>query len=315
MTRYVARRLLHGILVMWIVSTAVFVIFRLVPGDPAAMTLGLDATPEDYEALREELGLNDPTHVQYLRWMGNLARGDFGKSITHGYAEVSGLVFPALGKTLELAALSILLAVIVAVPLGMISAIREGTWVDHTARVVTTLGFSMPTYVMGIGLLILLAEVFPLLPPGGYVPFGEDPVKHLSQLIMPMVTIGSVTAARLTRFMRAGMLEVLSADYVRTARAKGLTERRVNYWHAFRNAAIPLITEVGVNFGLLVGGMVVIEQIFTWPGLGWLMIQSILNRAFDVVQIAVLVSAATFVIINLLVDLTYTWLDPRIARS
>ncbi len=315
MTRYVARRLLHGILVMWIVSTAVFVIFRLVPGDPAAMTLGLDATPEDYEALREELGLNDPTHVQYLRWMGNLARGDFGKSITHGYAEVSGLVFPALGKTLELAALSILLAVIVAVPLGMISAIREGTWVDHIARVVTTLGFSMPTYVMGIGLLILLAEVFPLLPPGGYVPFGEDPVKHLSQLIMPVVTIGSVTAARLTRFMRAGMLEVLSADYVRTARAKGLTERRVNYWHAFRNAAIPLITEVGVNFGLLVGGMVVIEQIFTWPGLGWLMIQSILTRAFDVVQIAVLVSAATFVIVNLLVDLTYSWLDPRIARS
>ena len=315
MTRYIARRLLHGILVMWIVSTAVFVIFRLVPGDPAAMTLGLDAPREAHEALREEMGLNDPTHIQYLRWMGNLARGDFGKSITHGYAEVSGLVFPALGRTLELASLSILLAVIVAVPLGMISAIREGTWVDHTARVVTTLGFSMPTYVMGIGLLILLVEVFPLLPPGGYVPFGEDPVKHLSQLVMPVVTIGSVTAARLTRFMRAGMLEVLSADYVRTARAKGLTERRVNYWHAFRNAAIPLITEVGVNFGLLVGGMVVIEQIFTWPGLGWLMIQSILNRAFDVVQIAVLVSAATFVIINLLVDLTYTWLDPRISRS
>ena len=315
MTRYIARRLLHGILVMWIVSTAVFVIFRLVPGDPAAMTLGLDASPEDYEALREELGLNDPTHVQYLRWMGNLARGDFGKSITHGYAEVSDLVFPALGRTLELAALSILLAVIVAVPLGMISAIREGTWVDHIARVFTTLGFSMPTYVMGIGLLILLAEVFPLLPPGGYVPFGEDPVKHLSQLIMPVVTIGSVTAARLTRFMRAGMLEVLSADYVRTARAKGLTERRVNYWHAFRNAAIPLVTEVGVNFGLLVGGLVVIEQIFIWPGLGGLMLQSILTRAFDVVQIAVLVSAATFVIINLLVDLTYSWLDPRIARS
>ncbi len=279
------------------------------------MTLGLDAPPEAYEALREEMGLNDPLHIQYFRWMGNLARGDFGKSITHGNAEVSSLVFPALGRTLELTTISILLAVLVALPLGMISAIREGTWVDHVARVLTTLGFSMPTYVMGIGLLILLVEVFPLLPPGGYVPFGEDPVKHLSQLIMPVVTIGSVTAARLTRFMRAGMLEVLSADSVRTARAKGLTERRVNYWHAFRNAAIPLITEVGVNFGLLVGGMVVIEQIFTWPGLGWLMIQSILNRAFDVVQIAVLVSAATFVIINLLVDLTYSWLDPRISRS
>ena len=315
MTRYLIRRLLHGILVMWIVSTAVFVIFRLVPGDPAAMTLGLDAPPEAYEALREEMGLNDPVHIQYLRWMGNLARGDFGRSITHGNAEVTSLVFPALGRTLELTTISILLAVVVAIPLGMISAIREGTWVDHIARILTTLGFSMPTYVMGIALLILLVEVFPLLPPGGYVPFGEDPVKHLSQLVMPVITIASITAARLTRFMRAGMLEVLSADYVRTARAKGLTERRVNYWHAFRNAAIPLVTEVGVNFGLLVGGMVVIEQIFTWPGLGWLMIQSILNRAFDVVQIAVLVSAATFVIINLLVDLTYSWLDPRISHS
>jgi len=296
-------------------STTVFAIFRLVSGDPAAIKIGYYSSASDYSAPRKDVCPNYPLHVQYLRWMGNLARGDFGKSITHGYAEVSSLVFPALGRTLELAALSILLAVIVAVPLGMISAIREGTWVDHVARVFTTLGFSMPTYVMGIGLLILLAEVFPLLPPGGYVPFGEDPVKHLSQLIMPVLTIASVTAARLTRFMRAGMLEVLSADYVRTARAKGLTERRVNYWHAFRNAAIPLVTEVGVNFGLLVGGMVVIEQIFIWPGLGWLMIQSILTRAFDVVQIAVLVSAATFVIVNLLVDLTYSWLDPRIARS
>lgn len=315
MRRYLVRRILHGLLVMWLVATAVFVIFRIIPGDPASMTLGFDAPPEAYQALREELGLNDPLIEQYLRWMGNLLRGDLGTSITHGGASIAGLVFPALWRTLELAGLSMLLAVLIAVPLGMLSAIKEGTWVDHTARVVATLGFSMPTYVLGIGLLLLFALVFPILPPGGYTSLLEDPLRHLSLLVLPVVTIGTVTAARLTRFMRAGMLEVLHADYVRTARAKGLTERRINYRHAFRNAAIPLVTEVGVNFGLLVGGMVVIEQIFSWPGLGFLMIQSILNRAFDVVQLAVLVSAAAFVIVNLLVDLTYSWLDPRIART
>jgi peptide/nickel transport system permease protein len=313
--RYLIRRLLQGLVVMWIVATSVFVIFRIVPGDPAAMTLGFDAPPEAYAALRAELGLDDPLLEQYLRWMGNLLRGDLGTSITHGGADVAGLVFPALGRTLELAVLSILLAVVIAVPLGMMSAIREGTWVDHVARVLATLGFSMPTYVLGIGLLLVFAELVPVLPPGGYVPFSRDPMRHLSQLVLPVITIGTVTAARLTRFMRAGMLEVLHADYVRTARAKGLEERRINYRHALRNASIPLLTEVGVSFGLMVGGMVVIEQIFTWPGLGWLMIQSILTRAFDVVQVAVLVSAAVFVVVNLIVDLAYSWLDPRIARS
>lgn len=315
MIRYLTRRVLHGLLVMWIVATAVFVIFRIVPGDPAAMTLGFDAPPEAYDALRTQLGLNDPLIQQYGRWMGNLLHGDLGTSITHGGARVSSLVFPALWRTLELAILSMVLAVAIAIPLGMLSAIKEGTWIDHGARVSTTLGFSMPTYVLGIGLLLVFAQVFPILPPGGYVPFAKDPVRHLSLLVLPVITIGTVTAARLARFMRAGMLEVLSADYVRTARSKGLTERRINYRHAFRNAAIPLLTEAGVSFGLLVGGMVVIEQIFTWPGLGWLMIQSILTRAFDVVQVAVLVSAAAFVIINLLVDLAYSWLDPRISRT
>lgn len=315
MTRFTIRRLVQGLLVMWIVATTVFIVFRVVPGDPAAITLGFDAPPEAFEALRDRLGLNDPLVIQYVRWMGDLLRGDLGTSISHGDASVSSLVFPALWRTLELAVLSILLAVVIAVPLGMLAAIREGTWIDHSARVVTTLGFSMPTYVLAIALLLVFAELFPILPPGGYVPFTADPLKHLSLLILPVATIGIVTAARLTRFMRAGMIEVLSADYVRTAKAKGLTDRTVHYRHAFRNAAIPLMTEVGVSFGLLVGGMVVIEQIFTWPGLGWLMIQSIVTRAFDVVQVAVLVSAAAFVIVNIVVDIVYSVLDPRISRS
>lgn len=315
MTRFILRRLAQGLIVMWMVATAVFVIFRIVPGDPAAITLGFDAPPEAYEALREELGLNDPLLTQYVNWMGDLLRGDLGTSISQQNAQVSDLVFPALGRTVELAALSILLAIVIAVPLGMWAALREGTWVDHSVRFATTLGFSMPSYVLAIGLLLLFADVYPILPPGGYVSFTEDPVQHLRLLVLPVVTIGLVTAAPLTRFMRAGMLEVLHADYVRTARAKGLEPRRINYRHAFRNASIPLVTEIGVSFGLLVGGTVVIEQIFTWPGLGWLMIQSILNRAFDVVQVAVLITAAAFVTVNLIVDIVHSWLDPRITRS
>lgn len=315
MIRYIARRLLQGIVVMWMVATAVFVIFRIVPGDPAAMTLGFDAPPETYRLLRQQLGLDQSLVRQYVDWLGNLATGDLGVAISQRNLPVSELVFPALLRTLELATLSILLAVAIAVPFGIIAAIRENSPVDHAVRFLTTLGFSMPTYVLAIGLLLVFADIWPILPPGGYVPFTDDPIRHLKLLVMPMVTIGLVTAAPLTRFMRAGMLEVLSADYIRTARSKGVAERRINYRHAFRNAAIPLVTEIGVSFGMLVGGMVVIEQIFTWPGLGWLMIQSILTRAFDVVQVAVLLTAAAFVLVNLVVDIAYSWLDPRISRS
>lgn len=315
MSRYIARRLAQGVIVMWMVATAVFVIFRIIPGDPAAITLGFDAPPESYEALRQQLGLDDSLVTQYVHWLGHLLTGDLGRSVTQRNVPVADLVFPALFRTLELASISILLAVAIAVPLGMLAAIREGQIADHVVRFVTTLGFSMPTYVLAIGLLLVFADIVPILPPGGYVSFGEDPIRHLKLLVLPVVTIGTVTAAPLTRFMRAGMLEVLHADFVRTARAKGVGERRIHYRHALRNAAIPLLTEVGVSFGLLVGGMVVIEQIFTWPGLGWLMINSILTRAFDVVQVAVLLTAAAFVIINLCVDIAYSWLDPRIKRS
>lgn len=315
MIAYLVRRLSQGLVVMWMVATAVFVIFRIVPGDPAAMTLGFDAPPETYRLLREQLGLDDPLLQQYGRWLGNMARGNLGVSVSQRGVPVSDLVFPALGRTLELATLSILLAVAIAVPLGMWAAIRENSAVDHVVRFATTLGFSMPTYVLAIGLLLVFADLVPILPPGGFVSFGDDPVRHLKLLILPVVTVGSVTAAPLTRFMRAGMLEVLRADYVRTARSKGVGEQRIRYQHAFRNAAIPLVTEAGVSFGMLVGGMVIVEQIFTWPGLGWLMIQSILTRAFDVVQVAVLATAAAFVVINLVVDIAYSWLDPRISRS
>jgi peptide/nickel transport system permease protein len=314
MVRYLLGRLLQGLVVLLVTATAVFVIFRVVPGDPAAITLGFDSSPEAREALRAEMGLDQPLAVQYRVWIGNLLRGDLGRSITHGNAPVASVVFPALWKTVELAAVSMAFSLLIAIPLGLLAAIRAGTRVDQVIRVVTTLGFSMPTYVLGIALLILLAQVFPVLPSGGYVPFRTDPTQHLKLLVLPVATVGLVMSARLARFMRAGMLDVLNQDYIRTAYAKGLPSSRVNYVHGLRNGSLALVTEVGVNFGLLIGGMVVIEQIFTWPGLGWLMIQSVLNRAYDVVQAAVLVSAAVFVGINLMVDLLYSVLDPRISQ-
>jgi len=311
--RYVAQRLLHGALVLWIVATSVFFLFRVIPGDPAAMTLGFDAPPEALTALRTEMGLDKPLHVQYATWLFRLMRWDLGRSATSGNAPVAGLVFPSLWRTLELASLSMILAIVIAVPLGMLAALRVGSAIDQVARVVTTIGFSMPTYVLGIAALLVFAEMIPLLPSAGYVPPSEDLVLHLKYLILPAASVGLVMAARLARFMRAGMLDVLSQDYVRTAYAKGLPRWRVNARHALPNAILAFVTEVGVNFGLLIGGMVVIEQVFTWPGLGWLMIQSTLNRAYDVVQISVLICAAAFVIVNLLVDVSYGILDPRIA--
>jgi peptide/nickel transport system permease protein len=298
---------------LWIVATAVFFIFRVIPGDPAAMTLGFDAPPDALAALRVEMGLDRPLHAQYTTWLGNLLRGDLGRSATHGNAPVASLVFPSLARTLELASLSVLVAVGIAMPLGMLSALRVGSSVDHLARVATTVGFSMPAYVLGIAALLVFAEIVPLLPPGGYISPTEDPVLHVKHLVLPTASVGLVLSAGLARFMRAGMLDVLNQEYVRTAYAKGLPGRAVNFRHAVPNAILPFVTEIGVNFGLLIGGMVVVEQVFAWPGLGWLMIQSILNRAYDVVQVAVLISAATFVVVNLLVDLLYSVLDPRIA--
>lgn len=315
MSRYLLGRLFQGLIVLLVTATAVFIIFRIVPGDPASITLGFDSSAEAREALRAEMGLDQPLLVQYGTWMGNLLQGDLGRSVTHGNAPVSSVVFPALWRTFELAAVAMAFSLLLAIPLGLVSAVRVGSPIDQIIRVFSTLGFSMPTYVLGIAALVLFAQILPVLPSGGYVPFREDPAEHLRLLVLPVATVGIVMAARLTRFMRAGMLDVLGQDYIRTAYAKGLPPSRVNYIHALRNGSLALVTEAGVNFGLLIGGMVVIEQIFTWPGLGWLMIQSVLNRAYDVVQVAVLVSAAVFVGINLMVDLLYSVLDPRISRG
>ncbi len=304
---------MHMALVMWMVATLVFFIFRILPGDPAQMILGLEPSKASLEAVRASMGLDRPLFVQYADWLLNAVSGDLGRSTTQGNAAVSALVFPALGRTLELAFLGLIVGLLISVPVGILAATRVGTWVDQLARLFALAGYSMPSYWLAILLMLVFSYYYSVLPAGGYVNPGEDFVQHLRHLVLPVVTVGVVTAAALTRFMRAGMLEVLRLDYVRTARAKGLRPANVVYGHALRNALIPFITVVGVNFGALVGGMVVTEQVFAWPGLGWLIIQSITVRSYAVVQGAVLMTAGVFVLVNLIVDVLYGFIDPRIS--
>lgn len=313
MVRFIGARLMHMLLVMWMVATLVFLIFRILPGDPAQMILGLEPSKASLDAVRSAMGLDRPVLVQYADWLANAARGDLGRSTTQGNLPVNSLVFPALWRTLELAFLGLIIGLVISVPMGILAARKVGTWIDQVARLVALAGYSMPSYWLAILLMLLFSYHYNVLPAGGYVNPGVSLVDHIRHLILPVVTVGVVTAAVLTRFMRAGMLEVLRLDFVRTARAKGLPQASVVYRHALRNALLPFVTVVGINFGTLVGGMVVTEQVFAWPGLGWLIIQSITVRSYAVVQGAVLMTSAVFVIVNLIVDLLYAFIDPRIA--
>lgn len=313
--RFIVERLFHMAIVMWLVATLVFFIFRILPGDPAQLVLGLEPSRASLEALREQMGLNRPLLIQYTDWLWRAVQGDLGLSISQGNRPVADLIFPALWRTLELATIGVVIGLIVSVPLGILAARRVGTWVDQFTRLFALVGFSMPSYWLAILLMLAFSYQWNVFPAGGYVAPSEDLGRHLSHLVLPSITVGVVMSAVLTRFMRSGMLEVLQLDYVRTARAKGLSTANVVYRHALRNAMIPFVTVVGINFGALTGGMVVTEQVFAWPGLGWLIIQSITVRSYAVVQAAVLITAALFVTINLVVDLLYAVIDPRVTYA
>jgi peptide/nickel transport system permease protein len=313
--RFIVERVLHMTIVMWLVATLVFFIFRILPGDPAQLVLGLEPSRASLDALREQMGLNRPLLVQYADWLWSAVQGDLGRSVSQGDREVASLIFPALGRTLELAAIALIIGLVVSVPLGILAARRAGTWVDQVTRLFALAGFSLPSYWLAVLLMLAFSYRWTVFPAGGYVGPGEDLARHLMHLVLPSVTVGVVMSAILTRFMRSGMLEILRLDYVRTAHAKGVRPAGVLYRHALRNAMLPFITVVGINFGALIGGMVVTEQVFAWPGLGWLIIQSITVRAYSVVQGAVLVTAALFVTINLIVDVLYAIIDPRISYA
>ncbi len=302
MKTYLARRLLQSLLVLFGVSFVVFFILHLT-GDPALVLLPPDASAEDVQRFREAMGFNDPFIVQYGRFLSGALRGDFGQSVRHGEPAFN-LVVERMPATFELAGAALGVALVLAIPAGIISAVRRNTMLDYVSTVVALLGQSMPTFWLGIMLILVFSVQFNLLPSSGRGGLGH--------LILPAITLGLFTTARITRLTRSGMLEALNQDYIRTARAKGVGGPPVIWKHALKNAAIPIVTIVGIELGTLLGGSVITETIFAWPGVGRLSVQAIYNRDYRVVQAAVFLLSTTFVLVNLVVDMLYTYLDPRI---
>jgi peptide/nickel transport system permease protein len=308
---YVTKRILATLPVMGVVAVIVFLLLRLSPGDPAAIIAGDDATSEDIAKIREHLGLDRPLLTQFVRWLGQLATGDFGNSI---YLErpVLGLIMERVEPTLALSVTTIIFAVVLAVPIGVLAAWRAGTWIDQTIMALSVLAFSVPVFLIGYGLVIGFSLTLELLPVQGFVSLSEDPGAFFRHLVLPTVALGLVYTALIARITRATMLETLNEDFIRTARAKGLGEPRVLILHALKNASVPIVTTIGTGLALLIGGVVVTESVFAVPGIGRLTIDAVLQRDYPVIQGVILVVAGVYVLVNLLIDLTYSLLDPRI---
>lgn len=312
MGRYVVRRLLQAALLIFVVATIVALFIHLIPGDPAYVILGeARADEERAEALREELGLNRPIYVQYAEWLGNAARGDLGQSLISG-EPVRESLMKRIPRTFELGLLAVAISVVVGIPLGVIAARYRNTLPDVLATSFAILGLSIPVFVVGPLLVLVLSVKLQILPASGYVSWSDDPTGHLCRLLLPAVTLGILSSATIIRMTRSSVLEVLGEDYVRTARAKGVNERGVLFVHALKNALIPVVTIIGLQMGTLLGSSVLVEFIFNWPGVSTYLIDGINRRDYPVVQGVMLVIAVTFILLNLLTDLIYAWLDPRI---
>jgi ABC-type dipeptide/oligopeptide/nickel transport system permease component len=302
MSVYVARRLAQALIVLLGISVVVFVILHLT-GDPTLLMLPPDVTAEEVARFRKAMGFDDPLPVQYWRFLRGVLHGNFGNSLRHDEPAL-GLVFERMPATLELTAVALGVALLLAIPAGIVSAVFRNTALDYVSTVVALIGQAMPTFWLGIMLILVFAVGLQVLPSSGR--------GGLANLVLPALTLGLFTTARTMRLTRSALLEVLGQDYVRTARAKGVAERGVVWKHALRNASIPVITIVGLELGTLLGGAVITETIFAWPGVGRLSVQAIYNRDYPLVQASVFVLASTFVLVNLAVDLVYTYLDPRI---
>ncbi len=314
MLAYTIRRLLLTIPVMFVVATAVFLLLHLTPGDPVGVILGSDATEEQKTNLRHQLGLDQPWYTQLVHWYGNAARGDLGTSIFLN-KPVGRAIIDRIQPTLMLTLCASIVAIGVGLPIGVIAARRRGTWLDLGSMLTAMVGVSMPTFLLGLNLIFLFAVTLNWLPVAGYRPLSDGLWPALRYLILPAITLGAAQGALLARMTRSMMLDVLNQDYVRTARAKGLREGNVVLRHALRNALIPLITVIGLTFAVLMGGAVVTEQVFNIPGVGRLLIQAVTRRDYPLVQGVVLFIAMVYVLINLLVDLLYAVLDPRISSA
>lgn len=311
MQQYILRRLVQMLFVLFLFSMVVFTVLRLVPGDPVAAQLGLEASQEAYDQLRQEMGLDQPIYIQYGVWLQEISRGDFGTSWRSQQTAIS-LIQRRFPATIWLTMASIAIGLLVSVPLGIISGARPHSLLAHFATFFSLVGIAMPSFWLGLMLLLTLAVSLHWLPPSGYISPFVDPVMGIKFLLMPAVTLGIGLAAPLTRFLRSGMLDVMNADYIRTARAKGLINRLVIFRHALKNAMLSVVTVFGVLLGSLLGGSIITESVFNWPGIGTLLLQAIQQRDYGIVQGVVLFISLIFMIVNLLVDLTYAYLDPRI---
>ena len=312
MAYYLLRRGLQTLLVLLGVSIVTFSLVHLVPGDPIRVSLGTRFDPETYQALRERAGFDQPLPVQYLDYIASAVTGDLGVSFRSGQP-VTGILTERLPATLTLTLAAMVVALLIAVPLGITSAIRQGSKRDYAATVVSQVGVSVPDFWMAILLILFFAGTLGWFPPSGYVSPLENPVEWLHHVTLPAVTIGVVSGSILTRFVRSAVLESLGQDYTRTARAKGLPESAVVRRHVLRNAWVPIVTVTGLQLATLLGGVIVVEVIFGWPGLGRLTLDAVQSRDYPVMQGAVLLFAALFLLVNFVVDLLYAVLDPRIS--
>ncbi|CAN5201042.1 MAG: ABC transporter permease [Chloroflexia bacterium] len=314
MGTYILRRLISMIPVLFIVSLIVFSLLHLTPGDPVQSMLGEEATPESIAALRQQLGLDQPLPVQYVKWASSVLQGDLGRSIRSN-RPVSEAIISRLPVTIELAFLSVVISMVIAIPVGIIAAMRRNSPVDTASTTVALLGVSIPNFFLAILLIFLFSVRLGWLSPIGYTPFLEDPLDNLKRMIMPALTLGTALSAIVMRMTRSSLLEVLDQDYVRTARAKGLREAQVVRVHALKNAMVPVVTVVGLQIGGLLGGAIITESIFVLPGIGRLLVDAIFQRDFPMVQGVVLFAALAFLFANLAVDLLYAYIDPRIRYS
>ena len=309
--RHIIGRLIALVPMLLALSVASFALVHVIPGDPALVMLGGEGTPQQVADLRRQLGLDRPLHIRYVEWLGRVVQGDLGESLYNRTRVVDELIwrFPT---TLSLVSLALLISIIIGVPAGLLSAVFRNSWVDHVARLLTLVSLSMPSFWLGLMLIILFSLKLNLLPVVGYTSVVTDLWSSLRFLILPSCALGTYLTALLARLVRSSVLEILGQDYVRTARAKGLHERVVLSRHALRNALIPAVTVMGINMGILLGGSAVIETLYVLPGVGQLVITALYNRDLPVIQGLILYISVLYVLINLAVDLLYTYLDPRL---
>jgi peptide/nickel transport system permease protein len=311
MLAFIVRRLLSTVMVMTTVAVFIFLLLHLSPGDPAAIIVGDNATQVQIDAVRKQLGLDDPLAVQFVRWVGGVLRGDLGISI-FSHEPVNKLIGQRIEPTVSLAITTLLLAVAIAVSFGVLAAWKAGTWIDRIVMVLSVVGFSVPVFVVGYLLIYLFSIKLGWLPVQGYAPIAEGLVPWIRHLILPSIALGLAYVALIARITRTTMLDVLSEDYMRTARAKGVATGPMLMKHALKNAGVPIVTVIGIGVALLIGGVVITETVFNIPGVGRLVVDAISQRDYPIIQGVTLIFSGVYVVVNLLVDLSYTVIDPRI---